>query len=42
MDPERVERVVVEHVEGGRVVREFIERAGILHSEPVGSTQKDR
>jgi (2Fe-2S) ferredoxin len=41
IDPERVERIVAEHVEGGRVVREFIERAGILYSEPVGSTQKE-
>jgi (2Fe-2S) ferredoxin len=41
MDVARVERVVVEHVIEGRVVREFIERPGILYSEPVGSTQKD-
>ena len=37
----RVERVVVQHVIGGQIVREFIERPGILHSQPVGSTQKD-
>jgi (2Fe-2S) ferredoxin len=41
VDVARVERVVIEHVTGGRVVREFIERPGILYSEPVGSTQKD-
>ena len=42
MDSARVERVVVQHVIEGKAVREFIERPGILHSEPVGSTQKDR
>lgn len=42
MDGARVERVVVDHVIGGRVVREFIERPGILHSQPVGSTQKNK
>jgi len=42
MDAARVERVVVQHVIGGQIVREFIERPGILYSEPVGSTQKDR
>ena len=41
IDAARVERVVAEHVGEGRVVREFIERPGILHSIPVGSTQKD-
>lgn len=41
VEPARVERVVVEHVVGGQVVREFVERPGILHSEPVGSRQKD-
>jgi (2Fe-2S) ferredoxin len=41
IDVARVERVVVEHVGGGRVVREYIERPGILYSEPVGSTQKE-
>ena len=41
MDAERVERVVTQHVIGGQVVREFIERPGILHSVPVGSRQKD-
>jgi (2Fe-2S) ferredoxin len=41
VDATRVERVVVEHIGGGRIVREFIERAGILYSQPVGSTQKE-
>jgi (2Fe-2S) ferredoxin len=42
MDGSRVERVVVQHVIGGQVVRDFIERPGILHSQPVGSTQKNK
>ena len=42
MDGSRVERVVVQHVVGGQVVRDFIERPGILHSQPVGSTQKQK
>ena len=42
IDAERVERVVTQHVIGGQIVRDFIERPGILHSQPVGSTQKDR
>lgn len=41
MDETRIERVVVQHVNGGQIVREFIERPGILHSVPVGSRQKD-
>lgn len=41
MDPTRVERVIVQHVIGGQIVREFIERPGILHSTPVGSRTKD-
>lgn len=40
MDPVRIERVVVQHVVGGQIVRELVERPGILHSEPVGSRQK--
>ncbi|MFT3699630.1 MAG: hypothetical protein QM831_41160 [Kofleriaceae bacterium] len=35
MDGSRVERVVVQHVIGGQIVREFIERPGILHSQPL-------
>ncbi len=41
MDATRVERVVEQHVIGGQIVRELIERPGILHSVPVGSRQKD-
>lgn len=41
VDSTRVERVVVLHILGGQIVREYIERPGILHSQPVGSTQKD-
>jgi (2Fe-2S) ferredoxin len=41
MDSTRVERVVVLHVVGGQIVREYIERPGILQSQPVGSSQKD-
>jgi (2Fe-2S) ferredoxin len=41
MDAGRVERVVTQHVIGGQIVREFVERPGILHSVPVGSRQKD-
>jgi (2Fe-2S) ferredoxin len=37
IDSERVERVVVQHVAGGQVVREFVERPGMLHSQPIGS-----
>ena len=41
IDPERIDRLVVDHVVGGQIVREFVERPGILQSEPVGSRQKD-
>lgn len=41
MDATRVARVIEQHVVGGRIVREFIERPGILHSVPVGSREKD-
>ena len=45
VDPARAERIVAEHVVGGQIVREFIERpgdaAGIRQSEPVASTTKD-
>jgi (2Fe-2S) ferredoxin len=42
MERTKVERVVVQHVLNGQIVREFIERPGILHSHPVvGSRQKD-
>jgi len=41
MDATRVERVVIHHVVGGQIVRELIERPGMLHSVPVGSREKD-
>jgi len=41
IDAERVERVVMEHVIGGQIVRDFIERPGILGSEPVASGTKE-
>jgi (2Fe-2S) ferredoxin len=42
VDPERVQRVVVQHVLGGQIVREMIERPGIHPNDPVASTMKDR
>ena len=42
VDPERVQRVVVQHVLGGQIVRELIERPGIHPNDPVASTMKDR
>jgi (2Fe-2S) ferredoxin len=41
MDTTRAEQVVAHHVVGGRIVREFIERPGILYSQPIGNKQKD-
>jgi len=45
IDPERIERIVLDHVVGGRIVREFVERPGdstsLRHSAPVASTTKD-
>lgn len=44
MDAARVEPVVVQHVQGGQIVREFIERpgtAGIGLIDPVASRTKD-
>lgn len=35
MDGSRVERVVVQHVVGGQIVRDFIERPGLLQSQPL-------
>jgi len=44
-DPERVERIVVEHVVGGRIVREFVERPGdaasVRYSVPLAASTKD-
>lgn len=41
MDSSRVERVVVDHVLGGAIIRDFIDQPGILYSHPVGSKEKD-
>jgi (2Fe-2S) ferredoxin len=44
-DPERVERIVGEHIVGGRIVREFVERPGdppaVQYSPSPASTTKD-
>ncbi len=36
--PERVGRIVADHVIQGQIIREFVERPGIHPSEPVAST----
>ena len=41
IDPAKTERIVTQHVLGGQIIREFVERPGILTSEPVASTTKD-
>jgi (2Fe-2S) ferredoxin len=41
MDPTRCERIVTQHVRDGQIIREFIERPGILQSVPVASTTKE-
>jgi (2Fe-2S) ferredoxin len=41
MDAPRVEHVVAEHVVGGQIVREYIERPGIHPSDPVAVRTKD-
>lgn len=45
VDPERVERIVAEHIVGGRIVRELVERPGepasVRYSEPVAPSTKD-
>lgn len=41
MDPQRVERVVAEHVKNGQIVREYIERPGIHPRDPVAVRTKD-
>jgi (2Fe-2S) ferredoxin len=41
MDSTRVEQVVVQHVVGGQIVREYVERPGIHPSDPVASRTKD-
>jgi (2Fe-2S) ferredoxin len=41
MDPQRVAHVVAEHVMGGQIVREYVERPGIHPSDPVAVRTKD-
>jgi (2Fe-2S) ferredoxin len=41
MDASRVHRVVIEHVNGGQIVRDLIERPGIHPHDPVASSRKD-
>ena len=41
MESGRVEQVVVQHVKGGQIVREYVERPGIHPSDPVASRTKD-
>ena len=41
MDPARAQRVVVEHVNGGQIIRDLIERPSIHPHEPVASRTKD-
>lgn len=40
MDAARADRVVVEHVKQGQIIREFIERPGIHPLDPVASRTK--
>lgn len=45
VDPPRVDRIVTEHVVGGRIARELVERPGdstpSRHSVPIAPTTKD-
>jgi (2Fe-2S) ferredoxin len=41
IDPNRTERIVVEHVNRGQIVRDFIERPGIQPSDAVASRTKE-
>jgi len=41
VDPQRVAHLVAEHVVGGQIVREYIERPGIHLSDPVVARTKD-
>ena len=41
VDSTRAARIVAEHVLGGQIVREFVERPGIHPSDPVASRTKD-
>jgi (2Fe-2S) ferredoxin len=38
VDSERAERIVVQHIGDGTIIREFIERPGIHPLQPLGST----
>jgi (2Fe-2S) ferredoxin len=40
IDHARVDRVVVEHVKSGQIIRDFIERPGIHPLDPVASRTK--
>ncbi len=42
IEPSRTERIVTQHVCEGQIIREFIERPGILTSEPVASTTAEQ
>jgi (2Fe-2S) ferredoxin len=42
IDETRIARLVDEHVVRGQIVRDFIERPGMLQSVPVDPSQKDR
>lgn len=41
MDAMRAERVVIEHVNGGQIVRDLIERPGIHPHDPIAPRTKD-
>jgi (2Fe-2S) ferredoxin len=41
IDRARCEQIVALHIRDGQIIREFIERPGILSSVPVASTTKD-
>jgi hypothetical protein len=41
MDTQRVAHVIAEHVMGGRIVREYVERPGIHPNEPLAVRTKD-
>jgi (2Fe-2S) ferredoxin len=41
MDAARVDAVVVRHVVGGQIIREFIERPGIHPMDPIASRTKE-
>lgn len=41
IDPSRTERIVIQHIREGQIIREFVERPGIQTSQPVASARKD-